>query len=474
MSLTTLPLDSLILSRLNVRHTERDADIASLAEDIAARGLKQNLVVIPAHFLTGEAKEGWKDKWEVIAGGRRFQAMQLLVADGRLPADHPVPCLLEDRAEASETSLSENLHKVAMNPADEFAAFAKIVAERTGKHGEAEYDAIAYTARRFGVTAKHVQGRMRLATLCPEVLDALRANLLTLEAAKAYATTADHDLQRKVFGQIEKDSWRTHDPKSIRAEIRGKTLPLDAPLVQFVGLVTYQAEGGRIEAEMFMGSESQQRVVDVPLLEKLAAKIAEGAIPALVKVEGLKSGLYAKGVGNSASWPKPPAGFERAWDYGDTPSKAKLKKSIGIYAINPDGTGLMRVGRYKPQEKREPVEQRDWAAERAAADRADAIERRAARLAVGQLSEGPLKGTPLEGQTFWPNRYNVPPVDWDNDEAFAYVAVLIRVPAAEIHAKRADAERLIDEEAAATADAKQADAEEDDGTDELVTDEAKG
>ncbi|BEV02235.1 ParB/RepB/Spo0J family partition protein [Novosphingobium olei] len=466
MSLTTLPLDSLILSKLNVRHTERDADIAALADDIAARGLKQNLVVIPAHFTTGEAKEGWQDKWEVIAGGRRFQAMQLLVADGRLPADHPVACLLEDRTEASETSLSENLHKVAMNPADEFAAFAKIV-DNCLQRGESRDEAIAWTAKRFGATVKHVEGRMRLASLCPEVLDALRANVIGIDAAKAYATTADHDLQRKVFAQVEKDSWRSHDPKAIRSEIRGKTLPLDAPLVQFVGLVTYQAEGGRIEAEMFMGAQEQQRVVDVPLLEKLAAKIADEAIPPLVKVEGLKSGLLAKGVGHGASWPKAPAGFERAWDYGEAPSKAKLKKSIGIYAINPDGTGLMRVGRFKPVEAREQAPQRDWEAERKEAARIRSIQTIAAQSAARAVLAQAIDSHDVAALHF-------PDADdsWidlvcadDQSEDHAFVAVQIRIARADAAANVADAERQFD--AAAGDDA-------DDGTDELVTDEAEG
>ena len=134
--LSTIALDRLMLSKLNVRQTERDADVASLAEDIAARGLKQNLVVIPAHFMTGEVNEPWEgqDRWagkfEVIAGGRRFQALRMLADAARIPPDQPVLCLVEPRAQASETSLSENLHRVAMNPADEFEAFAAIVAQQ--------------------------------------------------------------------------------------------------------------------------------------------------------------------------------------------------------------------------------------------------------------------------------------------------------------------------------------------------------
>ena len=290
MTMQPLPLNTLILSKLNVRTTDRAADIEALAEDIAANGLKQNLVVVPAHFSTGETTEGWGEKWEVVAGGRRYQAMQLLVADGRWTPDTPVPCLLEERDQATETSLSENLHKVAMNPADEFAAFQAIVTKR-GNKGATPDEAIAECAKRFGKTVNHVKGRLRLATLAPEILDALRADVISLDAAKAYALTTNHDLQRKVFAARTKDKYSGHNANTIRYEIRGKTLPLDAPLVTFVGLVEYQAKGGRIEGEMFMGTEGQQRVVDVPLLESWSVGNLPGRMPRNMKIKKSNRGL---------------------------------------------------------------------------------------------------------------------------------------------------------------------------------------
>lgn len=502
--ITTLPLSALLLSDLNVRTTERDADIAALADDIAARGLKQNLVVVPAHFTTSKVEETegtdrWAGKFEVIAGGRRFQAMKLLAADGRLAEDHPVPVLIEDRAEASETSLSENLHKVAMNPADEFAAFQTIVQQQV-KLGRSEADAVAYTARRFGKSVRHVEGRMRLASLCPEVLEALRTNEIGLEAAKAYATTTDHALQLKVFKERAKDTWNGHKPSTIRDAVRNRTLPLDHPLAEFVGLVTYQAEGGRIESEMFMGTEGQQRLVDVTLLERLATQIAEAAIPALVKEHGLKEGLYApgQGIGYYAKWPKAPGGYVKTWginsfeDLADL-SKAKRKELIGVYALDKDADdGIHKVsliGVYKPEEKQAEQEERDWRAEDAARRREYQIGIRAARLAVPQLTGGLLKDTVLDGCTFWP-KYQPRMVEDDpTDENFVLVAVQIRVPVADVEAKKAEATRLYDEELAAEErekliaelkaerEAKQAAAQpedEDDGTDELVTDEAEG
>lgn len=455
-SLLSLPLASLILSRLNVRHTERDAEIASLAEDIAARGLKQNLVVVPAHYSTGEAgpvaersaaensRYPWDHKWEVIAGGRRLQAMQLLLADGRLQPDHEVPCLIEDRAEAAETSLSENLHKVAMNPADEFAAFQTIVQQQI-KLGDAEDVAIAYTARRFGVTVKHVQGRLRLASLCPEVLDALRSNAITLDVAKAYAGTSDHDLQRTVFNAVQKAPY-TITAKDIRNRLRNVTCALDDLRLQFIGLDAYRAAGGRTEVELFMGTEGEERVVDVALLDKLAQAHGDPLAAAAAKAAGWKAGLFTLA---SAYTVKKPEGMALIYHSADQLSKTKRKQCIAVYGLpDPEVEEAVALQAYfEPHKAAEPIPARDWEAERRKHQRESAIGRAAARLALWDI-EGVL-----QSRMIWPDGY-VPPVEHDDDDAFMLVSLQVRVPLADLEAKREEAARIVDAVEAASAEAE--------------------
>jgi ParB family chromosome partitioning protein len=450
----TVPLDRLMLSSINVRQTERDADVSSLAEDIAARGLKQNLVVIPAHFTTGEPLEQganlWQGKFEVIAGGRRFQAMQLLVADGRMPADQPIPCLVEPRTEASETSLSENLHRVAMNPADEFAAFAVIV-EQQKRLGTSEDDATVYTAKRFGVTASHVKGRLRLSSLAPKILEALRSNSIGLESAKAYGITSDHDAQLAVFNRRNKGTFPDHGARWVRDELRGRTVPADHWQVTYVGIEAYAAAGGRSETLMFMGTDGGEVLLDVALLEKLTREKAEAAIPARAKKDGYHSGIFAPGrqAYYNVKWPKEPKGYTRL--YGVTAEnplkKADRKDKIAIYVINDAANGLDLYSLLKPEE---PVALREihvqeTPEQRAARLREDEITRRAARLAVGTFA-----GSPFEGRTFWPqNQWRVDPIEfeWSDDDKAdgAYVAVLVRVSQDDMNAQRVEAERLYDE-----------------------------
>lgn len=450
-----IALDRLILSRLNVRRTERDADIAALAEDIAARGLKQNLVVTPAHYSTGEGTSDtnvdWAYQLEVVAGGRRLQALQLLAAAGRIPADHPVPCLLDPREQARETSLSENLHRVAMNPADEFDAFATIVEQNGG--GEA---AIELCARRFGATTKHVEGRLRLATLAPEILEALRAGNIGLESAKAYAGTTDQALQVKVFKAQAKSGWKPHDPATVRQGVRGDTISLGDSRLKFVGLQAYRAAGGRTEVEMFMGSDGEERALDGKLLDRLAKEKAEPLVGPAAKRDGFKAGLLAAGVGQSARWPKPPTGFERQNHWEQTPTKAQLKKSIAVYAILYDGSGIDRIGHFRPERQQQDRGYKaETAEERAAAQRARAIDVIAAQMAVPKFT-----GTPLERRAYWPAGQG----RWINEveqraDGTLMVAVLVQVPAADRDAQREAAAARWDElqeEAAAERAAREA------------------
>src|SRR3546814_12288114 len=70
----SVKVKNLSLSKDNVRKSNREADLASLAADIAAHGLLQNLVVTPLK------KAG---HFPVKAGGRRLRAPQLLIDHSR-------------------------------------------------------------------------------------------------------------------------------------------------------------------------------------------------------------------------------------------------------------------------------------------------------------------------------------------------------------------------------------------------------
>lgn len=264
----SIPLNKLVQSPRNVRRHGDPAADAELKASIAAHGLLQNLIVRPAA----------KGKFEVEAGERRRRAMLALTDEKILARDHEVTCLvLEESAESAvETSLAENFHRLAMNPADEAQAFAALVT------GGATVEEVA---RRFGLTVRFVEGRLRLATLAPVVFEALASGQITLDIAKAFGATSDQEIQTRVFEQVS-SGYYAPNPDSIRRMVLSGTVRGSDPRARLVGRDAYIAAGGRIERELFDNDDSESWV-DVALLESLAAAKMEEQAKALAAEQGV-------------------------------------------------------------------------------------------------------------------------------------------------------------------------------------------
>ncbi|WP_109807386.1 ParB/RepB/Spo0J family partition protein [Sphingosinithalassobacter portus] len=264
----TIPLTKLVQSPRNVRRQGDPAADVELKASIAAHGLLQNLIVRPAA----------RGKFEVQAGERRRCALLALAEEKVLPKGYEVTCLvLEDDAEiAVETSLAENFHRLAMNPADEAQAFAALI-----EAGASMED----VARRFGLTVRFVEGRLRLATLAPVVFDALAAGEITLDLAKAFGATSDQEIQARVYEQAS-SGYYAPSADSIRRMVLSGTVRGSDARARLVGREAYIAAGGRIERELFDDDDSESWV-DVALLETLAAEEMEKRAKALAAEQGL-------------------------------------------------------------------------------------------------------------------------------------------------------------------------------------------
>ncbi|HEY0312198.1 MAG TPA: ParB/RepB/Spo0J family partition protein [Allosphingosinicella sp.] len=262
----TIPLLKLIPSPRNVRRsTDEQADL-QLKADIDARGLLQNLVVAPAKKPRGA--------FTVEAGGRRLRALKSLAEEGKLDGAYEVPCLvIGDGAVDQEASLAENFHRLAMNPADECLAFGQLVEQGADVEG---------VARRFGLTVRFVEGRLRLAALAPVVFEALGAGEITLDVAKAYGATPDRERQAFVFEQVSRSYMASH-PDSIRRMMTQATVGASDRRARFVGEEAYVAAGGKIERDLF-SDEDGARWLDIALLERLATE----------KLEALANGKAAE------------------------------------------------------------------------------------------------------------------------------------------------------------------------------------
>lgn len=441
----TIPLNKLILSPRNVRRTNGDEDIESLADSINSNGLLQNLVVSESVEHPG--------KYEVDAGGRRWRALNLLAADKRIGKTFPVPVHIIPRDDALEASLVENLQKVAMNPADEVEAFQAIV-----YGGEASIDdipnRIANCARRFGRTVRYVEQRLRLAALAPDILTALREYRISIEAARAYASHPDPVAQLYVFGKEEEKRDFGHKPANIRDALAGKSYTADNKLVRYIGLQAYTDAGGRTERDLFFGDTDRELLLDTAIVRRLATEKALAEAQPIAQADGWLDAAIAPVDGPTWGTPKAPKGY-REGRYNIL-SEQRPANAIQGFRINDDGTGVVAISHtclvpIEPEPERgapsPPAVGRDYAAEARQAE----IRTRAARLAAPQVA-----GSMLEGKAFWPHIDR----DWvevlDENEDGIFVALMVRVDPADLEERLVQAEEQYEADEAALAAEREA------------------
>lgn len=259
------------LSRLVSRPTGRNVrkiprmSIPELAASIQRVGLLQNLIVTAT--ADGE-------RYEVVAGGRRLAALKLLAKKRRISKEWEVPCLLVADGTARTASLTENVQREAMHPADQFEAFAALVAE--GRP-------IEDIAADFSVTPLVVRRRLKLANVSPRLLADYRAEAVSLDQLMALAITDDHAAQEAAF--YDAPTWQ-RSPHNLRNRLTEREIDAHRhPLVRFVGLDTYEAAGGGTRRDLFAEADSGVYLTDATLLERLAQdKLA--SLAAEVKAEG--------------------------------------------------------------------------------------------------------------------------------------------------------------------------------------------
>lgn len=264
----TVKLARLRLSDINVR-TSADLSIDQLAADIEARGVLQNLLVTPVVKPRGH--------FAIFDGGRRFRALTLLAERGIIEAsDHDVPVLVlkGDDQTLSETSLAANFQQLRLTPAEECRAFQHFLGE------DGDIDAVA---RRFGITRRFVEGRLRLAGLAGPIFKALEAGEITLDIAKAYASTENVQKQLMIWEAYGGHGYVTAD--TVRRAIANETVKASDPVALLVGEDAYRAAGGVIDADLF--SEGGDRWVNPEIAQRLATQIMEGEARRIAEDTGL-------------------------------------------------------------------------------------------------------------------------------------------------------------------------------------------
>ncbi len=393
----------------NVRHVRIDEDVTGLADDIAAHGLLANLIGYAGSWPEDDGKVF------VVGGGRRLQALQLLLEQGVVDGDYAVPVLVRGIDDAIELSLAENLQQRSMSPVDEFLAFRALMDRGTNSPEG--------LAKRFGFSERVVKQRLRLAELASPILDALAGREITLDAAMAYASSQDQDLQAEVFKAQAKRSWEPHAPRNIRQDLSTKGVKTDSPLFKFVGAEAYERRGGSYEDDLFNEGDAARILAHPILLQEIARELIPAAYGALLPelvcslaptITGFvpTADLRLHSYGNSEKV-SAPAGFAKVDTYESSTMWKAIKQSAipAQVLVGIDQNGKLAVWErtvFVPKAERQAAEPpkpnygytSQTPEERAAEERKRGIERWSRRLAIGTFA-----GTPLEGRAFWPELY---------------------------------------------------------------------
>jgi ParB family chromosome partitioning protein len=181
--LEMVPVSAIRPNRYQPREHFDESALAALADSIRAVGVLQPVLVRP--LGNGE--------YELIAGERRWRA-------ARRVGLQTIPTLVQqtDDASALEHALVENLHRDALNPLEEAAAYQQLIEDFGLTHDE--------VASKVGRNRSTVSNTLRLLQLPPSIQRFVQVGSLSMGHARALLGTPDRAFQERLAKQaVEED-----------------------------------------------------------------------------------------------------------------------------------------------------------------------------------------------------------------------------------------------------------------------------
>ncbi len=177
--LTSLPIDSIQKSQYQPREEMEPQALEDLASSIRSQGILQPIVVRPTAS---------KDKYELIAGERRWRAAQLLELK-------EIPAIVRESPDEQTMmfALIENIQRENLNPIEEAQALLKLAEKYTLSHEQ--------VAKAVGKSRATVSNLLRLTKLNPKVKELIKQQQLNIGHAKVLLTL-EEPLQTKTAMQV--------------------------------------------------------------------------------------------------------------------------------------------------------------------------------------------------------------------------------------------------------------------------------
>lgn len=186
-----IDIDNIITNPNQPRESIDEESIRELAESIKRKGILQPILVRKR-----------EDKYEIIAGERRFQSARLIGLD-------KVPAIIidADDQEAYEISLVENIQREDLNPIEKAKAFQSYIEKYRVTHEE--------LAERLGISRSEITNLLRLLQLPLELQEEVRRGNLTYGHARALLSLEDGELQRRLAQKVIKEKLSVRDTEDL-------------------------------------------------------------------------------------------------------------------------------------------------------------------------------------------------------------------------------------------------------------------
>lgn len=180
MKVRNLYLDDILPPKLQPRLQESDPGIGELAASIERHGLISPLTVTPED-----------DKYRLLAGNRRFKALQMIGA-----AKAACSIVTVEADFGAEITVVENLVRRDLSPVEEAYAFALYLNVHEATHEE--------LAGRIGKERTYVTRRLMLLDLDDNSLGAVEDGILSLSEALLLRRVDDLDVRLKFIEHANK------------------------------------------------------------------------------------------------------------------------------------------------------------------------------------------------------------------------------------------------------------------------------
>ena len=188
-------VDLIIPNRFQPRLTFDENALNELANSIKEHGIIQPLVLRPVG-----------DKYEIIAGERRYKAAQLAGLT-------EVPAIITniDDNKSAEVALVENVQRKNLNAMEEAKSYKKIL-----DRGQLTQEALA---QKMGISQSTLANKLRLLNLAPEVQDALMQGKISERHARSLLMVDDKLRQISLLNRIINERLTVRQLDAIIKEI---------------------------------------------------------------------------------------------------------------------------------------------------------------------------------------------------------------------------------------------------------------